>query len=45
MSRSYMFFMAACLGLAIYFYRVNALVSLFFLLIFVGGCYAAGKLG
>ncbi len=46
MGRAYWLFTFACLGAAIFFYSTPyKIFSLLFLLLFVGCCYGAGKLG
>lgn len=45
MSKGYLLFTLGSLGGAIAFYNTNAILSLFCLLLFIGACYGAGKLG
>ena len=45
MSRSYLLFMIGTLAASIFFYRVNALLSMVCLLVFIAFAYNAGKLG
>ena len=45
MTKSYALFMLVTLGGAIYFYNGNSFMALICLLLFIGACYGAGKLG